>query len=322
MTNGYQKGDRTQATCPLCQKKQSRIYRIGIREDPTYPVQECTFCGLVFIENRIPDLREYYRSAYRLQHEHIPGAVLTPQQRFPLQRDFARVSAQRFSEQVPVGSSVLEIGCSAGGFLSHLVQKGYDCYGCEWNDEDAEFVRKVGEVPCEEGSIDEVFPGKTFTAIAAIAVLEHVADPMAFLRSCRERLIGGGWLYLETPNLRDALLSMYDLESFAKWYFREPHITYWKTETIAALLNTTGFEAHINWYQRYALHNHVNWILNGIPMQDPQMARKIMLPVPKTHPAAAALNRIWDQIEQEYRIQCETLFCADTLTVMGRRIQI
>lgn len=267
-------------------------------------------------------MREYYRTEYRKQHEHIPGAILTPQERFHLQYGFARQSVKNFTEEVPKGSSVLEVGCSAGGFLAHLLKEGYDCYGSEWNPDDAAFVRQVGELPCEEGSLDDVYPGKTFTAIAALQVLEHVVDPLAFLRSCRDKLIGGGWLYLETPNLRDALLSQYELESYAKWYFREPHITYWKAETLGAMLNIAGFEARINWYQRYTMHNHVNWILNGVPMQDPNLARTILRPVNKELPGSAALNRIWDEVEQEYRVQMQTLYCADTLFAVARRRQI
>lgn len=310
--------------CPLCRKQESKLYRVGIRENSSQPVWGCTYCGLVFLENAIPDLREYYRSTYRTQHDAIPGGVqLTAEQRFHLQYEFAKPSVAKFTAEVPEGASVLEVGCSAGGFLAHLSRdKRYDCYGCEWNPEDAAFVRDVGELPCEEGTLEEVYPGKRFTAIVALAVLEHVEDPLAFMRACRERLIGGGWLYMETPNINDALLSMYGLNSYANFWFREPHLTYWKPETIAALCNTSGFEARIHWYQRYALHNHINWILNGVPMTDPVVARKPLRPVKAGHPGAGALNRIWDQLAAEYRVQMETLDCADTLTIMARRRQI
>jgi len=301
---------------------QSRIYRKGIREDPERLVYECGFCGLVYLENRIADLKEYYRSVYRKTHDSIPGQQLTAEQRFHIQYDLARPSVRKFTSEVPPGSSVLEIGCSAGGFLGHLVQKGYDCFGSEWNPEDAAFVREVGEIPCEEGDLGDIYPGKKFTAIVAIATIEHIADPMAFLRACRERLIGGGWLYLETPNLQDALLSMYGCKAYADFWFREPHITYWKAETLGAVVAATGFEARVFWYPRYGLHNHVNWLLNGKPMQDVKQARGRLSPVPKTNPGAGALNRIWDQLDEEYRVQMETLAVADTLTCMARRREI
>ena len=59
-------------------------------------------------------------------------------------------------EKVPEGASVLEIGPSAGGFLSHLVGK-YDLHAVEWNPDDAKFVREVGEIPCEECDVEDAF---------------------------------------------------------------------------------------------------------------------------------------------------------------------
>lgn len=276
---------------------------------------------MVYIEPRFADARTYYRDQYRLVHEHIVSKTLTAAERWPIQYAFNQDAAKEFMATVPEGASVLEVGCSAGGFLGHLAGK-YDLYGNEWNPEDAAYVRETGGIPCEEGTLDEVFSGRKFTAIAALAVLEHQVDPVAFIRQCRERLIGGGWLYLEVPNLRDALMSHYQLESFANFYYREPHITYWTVETLAALMNTLGFEARISLKQKYTLHNHINWILNGVPMDDPIMARKVLQPVPKTHPGAAALNRIWSQIEAEYKVQMETLHVSDTLRCIARRVQI
>lgn len=304
--------------CPLCQKTETRVFRTGIREDAAWPVYACGYCGLHFIEPRFKDIRDYYRSEYRKVHELTPGKVLSAEERGRLQYEFYGQSAKLFMEEVPEGASVLEIGCSAGGFLAHLQGK-YDLYGLEWNPEDAEYVRTVGEVPCDEGELETAFPGKQFTAIVALQVLEHQLDPMAFIRQCRERLIGGGWLYLELPNLSEALLSMYGVKAYEDFFYREPHITYWKAETIAALMNVSGFEARIDWEQRYSFQNHVNWLLNGVPMSDPRAARHTMLPVPKGNPGAPALNRIWDQLAAEYRVQMKTLFVGDTLVVKARR---
>lgn len=305
----------------MCGKNQVRILRLGIREDPTAPVYECGYCGLVYIDQRFPDLREYYRSQYRQLHVPSPTKSMTMDERFFFNKKQMAVPAKAFMAEVPEGAMVLEVGCGTGGFLAHLQGK-YDLYASEWNPTDAEYVRAVGGIPCEEGDVTEVFPGKKFTAIVLLQVLEHQPDPLAFLRACRERLIGGGWLYIEVPNLRDALLSQYQLKAYADFWFREPHLTYWKAETIAALVNTLGLEARINWRQRYSLHNHVNWILNGVPMEDANKAIATLQPVDKRLPGAAALNRIWAQISQEYRIQVETLMCADTLIVNARRIQI
>lgn len=292
-----------------------------MRGDPEYPVWRCNDCTVVFLEPAQPDLREFYRSQYRQEHEHTPGQPSTAAERFAFQQRFSMASAKNFRQHVPAGASVLEVGCSAGGFLSHL-QGDYDLFGCEWDAEDARYVREVGELPCEEGDLLEVYPGRKFTAIAAIHVLEHQPDPAEFIRRCRERLIGGGYLYLEVPNLRDSLLSLYGLEDYAAWYFRKAHVTYWTTEPLGAMLATLGFEARLSMMQRYGRLNHDHWRLTGQPMQDPYAARDHDRPLPKEHPMAGVMNRLLSRQDQEYRLQLENLHAADTLVACCRRQEI
>ena len=292
-----------------------------MRGHPDYPVYRCNHCTLVFLEPPGRDLREYYRTDYRKEHDHTPGKVSTVEERFAFQQRFSQKSAKNFREHVPAGASVLEIGCSAGGFLSHL-QGDYDLFGCEWNPEDARYVRETGEVPCEEGLLPDIFPGRKFTAIVAISVLEHQADPLEFIRQCRDRLIGGGYLYLEVPNLRDALLSFYDLASYADFYFRLPHITYWTGEPLASLLATMGFETRLSLLQRYGLANHLHWLLDGTPMLNPYQAREHFRPVPNAHAIGPVLNRLWSRLDEDYRLQMLNLFGADTLVAASRRQEI
>ena len=306
--------------CPLCQSQEVSVHRTGVREDPTKPVYRCSHCQLQFLEPR-EDLHEYYRNQYRKDHESTVGAALTPEERYHIHRPFAQVSADNFKEDVPEGASVLEIGCSSGAFLDALGSE-YDRYGLEWNPDDAAFVRDVGELPCEEGELLEAYPGKKFDAIVALQVFEHVADPIEWLRPVKSRLIGGGWIYLEIPNVMEALNSAYATEEFRDWYYRDSHVTYWEPNNFASALGAVGFEAKVAVRQRYGIRSHLNWMENGHPLPDYLTACQPFRPVPYAHPFAPALNRWWRRIDMEYRIQMETLQLADTLTAMGRRREI
>src|SRR3990167_2535183 len=123
-------------------------------------------------------------------------------------------SLKRFKEEFPdEGGSLLELGCSAGGFLAGL--KGQDgkpdrheLYGAEWNAEDAAWNRACG-TPCEEGLLADIYPGKTFSIVVAIHVFEHQPDPRAFLAAVKKKLIGGGTLYMEIPHANDPLSAVY-----------------------------------------------------------------------------------------------------------------
>lgn len=230
-------------------------------------------------------------------------------------------SAQRFKDFVPKGCSVLEIGCSSGSFLSHI-QKDYDPYGLEWNPDDAAYVRDVGELPCEEGTLDDCYPGRRFGAIAALQVLEHQADPVAFLKQVRSRLIGGGYLYLELPNASNILLTAIDAPAYRDFFYTEPHITYWEPETLATALQALGFEAAVSVRQRYGIANHINWFLHGKPMADSKQGTDYLEMVPKEHPLYGIMSRTTGKLDKEYRVQLTTLKGGDIITAACRKRDI
>ena len=308
-------------TCPLCEKQEARLIHMGVREDPEYPVYVCSYCQMQFIEPPFDDLRTYYMEEYRKTHDSVPGKVISAEERFSISQRLCQGQSMVFKDFIPKGMSVLEIGCSSGGFLSHLTDE-YECYGNEWNPEDAKYVRDIGELPCEEGDIKDIYPGKTFGCIMARAVLEHVPDPLEWLISLKDRLIGGGWLYLETPNANDPLLTVYDIPEYKMFWYRKPHITYWNAEVLAAALGKCAIQARVSYFQQYGLLNHQNWLLNKAPMTDPIAARAIWKPVAKSHPAAPTWNRDTSKIDQIYRLGCEAHLATDSLRVIGCQREI
>jgi SAM-dependent methyltransferase len=313
--------DTAYPPCPLCRQLDVRLIRKGVRDDPDYPVYRCRQCDLQFISPPYDDIREYYRTEYRKEHDYDPDQALTPEQRFLTMRPLQDDSVKRFKEFVPEGASVLDIGCSSGFFLDALGPE-YDRFGCEWNPEDAAYVRDVGELPCEEGGLLDIYPGQKFTAICANQVIEHQTNPAQFLRDCKERLIGGGYLYLETPSSRDALLTIYGIEEYRDRWYRKPHITYWNRETLAAALGALAFEAKVMGTQRYGLLNHMNWLLGNGPMRDTQAAQMFLQPVSEQHPMAGIMNRGISRLDKEYRILLESQGCNDTLIAKARRREI
>lgn len=297
---------------------------MGIRENPDAPVYVCRHCQIQHIEPRWKDeasLRQYYREEYRRTHEMTPGRTLDAEERHKLQSIFMAGSARTFTEKVPEGGSVLEIGCSAGGFLTHLEGR-HDRYGLEWNPDDAAYVRDVGGIPCEEGTLDDAYPGVTFNAIVAIHVLEHQPDPAAFLRAVKRKLVGGGYLYLEVPHANDPLSAVFLNKAYQDFFYREAHITYWLPHQMHWFLDSLGYEAQVSPMQRYGLLNHISWMLTNKPMDDPRAARLLLRLVHPQHPMAAPLNRIFAKLDKEYRVSLQGLWATDSLSAIGRKFEI
>ena len=91
------------------------------------------------------------------------------------------------------GASLIEVGCGKGLFLERLLASGFDVTGLD---------------PTYEGSNERVIR-RFFTPELALRadglvlrhVLEHVADPVAFLAGLREANGGAGRIYIEVPCL-------------------------------------------------------------------------------------------------------------------------
>lgn len=302
--------------CPACKHEEARVLRIGIREDPDWPVFICKNCRVQFIEPRFTDIQEYYANEYRKKHDSAPDQAWTAEQRYEFQYHFGRYIKKYMKDHIPLGGSLLDVGCSAGGLLG-VLQDDYDVHGLEWNPEDIEFL-KAHHIPVEMGSLDDAFPGQTFNVITAIQVMEHQLDPVAFIQSCKKKLIGGGYLYIEVPHNDDALVSVYGQEEYSNFYYREPHITYWNASNLATFLAHMGFETHSIWNQRYGLYDHLHWVLKGEPVADPYAARLPWKPIHKGHPQSAVFNRFFTEMDAEYRVLLEGMECSDTIRAVAR----
>ena len=222
---------------------------------------------------------------------------------------------------MPPGGTVLVLGCSSGYFLDAL-RNDYEVYGAESSVADAEFVRSTLQLPCEEGTINEVYPGKMFTAIVAFNVLPQQADPMRFLYALKNRLIGGGWLYLELPSHEQALIALYDIPEFRTDFYNESWLTYWDIMNLSNALAATGFEATVTNQQETSLHNHLWWLWQRRPMDSIRDAIEYRCPVGEKHPLFPFMARFFYRNDKEYRLNLETAKVADTLVAMARRREI
>lgn len=97
--------------------------------------------------------------------------------------------------------TVLEIGCGRGEFLKVLSRCGAIATGLDTNPEAVASALREGLHVLNQ-DINEFAANTTekYTVVCHFQVLEHVADPMGFLRSCVELLSREGELWIATPN--------------------------------------------------------------------------------------------------------------------------
>ena len=122
----------------------------------------------------------------------------------------------------PPGARILDVAAAQGNFSLALAELGHDVV---WNDlrhDLAPYVRlkhERGRVTYAPGDVFALGFGAEFDVVLAGEVIEHVADPGEFLRTCGRLLAPGGLMIVATLNrtLRALALAKIGAEYVLRW---------------------------------------------------------------------------------------------------------
>lgn len=129
----------------------------------------------------------------------------------------------------------LEVGCYDGQLLYQLRKRGWRVSGCEPN--------PIGQQAAARHALDVkqayfttgLYDPQSFELIVSRFVLEHVPEPLQFLRDVREALAPGGTVFLEVPDAGERLTNRV-LGSFVP-----EHVSYFGQGSLCTALDLTGF---------------------------------------------------------------------------------
>ena len=143
---------------------------------------------------------------------------------------------------------ILEIGCAAGGFRLNFPEQ-VEYWGVEPVREAADLARQKN-IKALCGTYDEVcnqIPDAYFDMVVCNDVIEHVADPEAFLVSVRSKLAPNGVLIGSIPNVR-FWGNLINLLVWRDWKYEESgvldrtHLRFFTAKSFRRLMHTTGYE--------------------------------------------------------------------------------
>jgi 2-polyprenyl-3-methyl-5-hydroxy-6-metoxy-1,4-benzoquinol methylase len=96
---------------------------------------------------------------------------------------------------------LLDVGCGNGEFISRMRAFGWAVSGVDPDPAAVAHGQSQG-LEIFRGLISDVPAATVYDVITLNHVIEHVADPVGFLRECRKRVIpNGGRLIITTPNV-------------------------------------------------------------------------------------------------------------------------
>ena len=242
--------------CPICENVDVALVTKGLRDAEDIRVLKCSECSAVFLSTFEHIVPEFYSNNGMFQAvvnytKWLKGSEVDDKRRF------------KFLKSSLKNKTLLDIGCGAGGFLSLAKKSAKEAYGVEINESVHSFLCDNGINVCKD--ISE-FQDEKFDVITMFHVLEHIKDPVDFLKNVALKLKKDGKIIIEVPNDDDALLSLYNCEAFKKHTYWSCHLYSYNKKVLKRIMHRTGLKIkYIKYFQRYGLFNHLNWIFSQKP---------------------------------------------------------
>jgi SAM-dependent methyltransferase len=140
------------------------------------------------------------------------------------------------------GGTLFEIGCGNGWALELMQRRGWKVAGIDPDPAAVASARARGLDVTQALPSDPAVAAHAgrYDAVVAVHVLEHVYDPVAFVKTCKTLLRPGGRLTLVTPNAGGRGRSVFGND----WRGLEPprHLHLFDEGTLAPLLRAQGFK--------------------------------------------------------------------------------
>jgi SAM-dependent methyltransferase len=140
----------------------------------------------------------------------------------------------------PEKGELLDIGCGTGNFLAAARDKGYQVTGTELDRNAAQFAKeRLGlprVLPLTAVEFAQQHPAEKFDCVTFFEVLEHQAEPTAFIRGVKECLRPRGYIALSVPN-RERWMTGPDVFDYPPNHFLR-----WNAKALENFLNARGFE--------------------------------------------------------------------------------
>lgn len=166
---------------------------------------------------------------------------------------------------------MLEVGAYCGIFGEAASRRGWDYEGIEPSRWAAEYARNVYGLRVHAGPISanhDVLKSE-YDIIVAWDVLEHVRDPLAFVRECAGRLSANGLFCFSTLDID----SWFPAIAGRRWpWLMDMHLHYFDRHVVKDLLSRAGLKLLKT--EKYTHYARLGYAIHGMARTLPTMLRK------------------------------------------------
>ncbi len=221
--------------CPLCDSTSISL-KYNIIQSHSFNVYECQSCLFIFMNPAFSDtfIASLYSDDYysgKADYSYID------------ERDNHKFNSYVWKARIKKihkykkSGTFLDIGCSFGGLLSSA-QKYYDVYGVDISDFASKYCESIN-MKIHKGTLNDApFKENSFDVITMIELIEHIKDPVNFIKKTASILKPGGLCVIQTADM-GAFQAVSQAQNYH--YFLPGHLSYFTACNLSSLLTKSGF---------------------------------------------------------------------------------
>jgi 2-polyprenyl-3-methyl-5-hydroxy-6-metoxy-1,4-benzoquinol methylase len=225
-------GEVKRIVCPLCSEQAAKRRH----QEHGYVMVRCLRCGFVY-QNPRPSQQSLLNAYHTYLPEREEEIEAWRRMVVPVFRRGADLIERSMSR-----GRLLDVGTGYGFFLALMQSRGWEVMGLEVSPTGAQYGRErwglsILSQPWEQTSFHE----GEFDVVTAFYVVEHLSDPMAFLREVHRILRPGGMILMRYPHttpIKD-ILSLMRIKN--DLYHLPFHLSDFSPRTMRRALEQTGF---------------------------------------------------------------------------------
>ncbi len=276
--------------CYLCDKlTQNQIVNRKIRGNVRCKVYECSACKLQYLDKKF--VKQFLtQSFYRKEYVKLYDKKFFLNKNNHYSKIFEKI--KKYTNK----KNILEIG-AGGGYLFHYLKKNTKSYeAVELSDIQRKYLKKKFRIKTYKEISDA--PKGFYDVVIIISVLEHVTDPIDFLRNLKLLLKKKGRIIIECPSINDPLIQLHGVQSYKDFYYRPVHLNYFNRNHLKKIVKKSGLRL-VKAFSIlvYSLTNHLGWIFNNKGSRSSTEATNIRFPNIKfnnnIHKAFLNLNNLY-----------------------------
>ena len=147
--------------------------------------------------------------------------------------------------------TLLDIGCGKGHLIQQAKKHGWNCSGYDVDCTSVEYFSKKLDVKMFCGVFEQInWQPNSYDVVSMHHVLEHLKNPVNYLKIINSILVEGGILFIVIPNIKSlSSILKFRLEklgirkkNIAKYYDTSHHLFWYEPKTLSNILTKQGYK--------------------------------------------------------------------------------